>query len=94
MSSLSGPELVRNVARRIAECRVQLGWTQQELAERMGVSIQYEQRVESGQANLTLSSLARWSAMLRVHPRALLDAPTSPPPPRGRPPGRPSRRSR
>jgi transcriptional regulator with XRE-family HTH domain len=86
--------VVRNVARRIAECRVALGWTQLELAERMGVSIQYEQRVESGRANLTLNSLARWSAMLRVHPRELFNAPTTPPPGRGRPPGRPARRPR
>ena len=85
---------MRNVARRIAECRVALGLTQQELAERLGVSIQYEQRVESGQANLTLTSLARWCAMLRVHPRVLFDAPTTPPPPRGRPPGRSARRGR
>ncbi|MBM4378011.1 MAG: Uma2 family endonuclease [Deltaproteobacteria bacterium] len=28
------------------------------------------------------------------HPRELFDAPTTPPPPRGRPPGRPARRSR
>lgn len=84
MASLE--QLQRDVGRRVAECRQNAGLTQLELAEALDISLQYVQRIEAGQVNMTLASLKRWAEELGVTPAALLDRPTSSRPGRGRPP--------
>ena len=51
--------LARNVGRRVMELRVRRGLTQQALADRLGSSLRYVQRVEAGDYNFTLESLVR-----------------------------------
>ena len=65
-------KLVRSVARRIAAVRAARQWTQEELAERADVSVRYVQMVESGTENLSLVTLSKLAAALRVHPAELL----------------------
>jgi len=81
-------ELRRTVGRRIAELRAGRGLTQQKLAERLGVSTRYVQRVESGSKNLTLTSLAEIANVLRVAVVDLFASPVSTTVRPGRPPKR------
>jgi transcriptional regulator with XRE-family HTH domain len=71
MLRATSDELLSQVGRRIAELRRRAGLTQAELAEAMSVSIKYEQRIENGDENLTLRSLARIAIVLDVRPAAL-----------------------
>jgi len=80
--------VLRRVGHRIAELRALRGWTQEEFAERIGVSPQYVQAVEGGRENLTLRTLAALAEALRIHPAGLLFAPTTPRAKPGRPSGK------
>ena len=68
-------KLIEEVGTRISEIRVGKGWTQAELAGRLGVSLTYLRRCESGTANLSLRTLARIADALEVDPIALLERP-------------------
>lgn len=61
--------------RRLREVR---GWTQEEAGERCGMVMQQYQRIEAGQMNLTLISLARLAGGFGVDPETLLAAPGQP----------------
>lgn len=77
------------VGRRIAELRVGRGWTQDALAKRLQVSVNYVQRVERG-SNLTIRSLVQIASTLVVQVIDLFAAPMS----AERRPGRPPRQKR
>jgi transcriptional regulator with XRE-family HTH domain len=62
----------RLVGRRVAHHRQRRGWTQEVLAERVGVSTKYLQRIEAGRENLSLRSLATIAAALGCRPFDLL----------------------
>ncbi len=68
-------ELIERVGRRIGEVRAACGLTQEQLAAALGIATKNLQRLESGQQNLTLTSLARVAHQLGVDPRDLLAAP-------------------
>jgi transcriptional regulator with XRE-family HTH domain len=61
--------------------------TQQQVADRLDLTMRYVQRVEAGEENLTLESLAHLANALRVPLEALFVVPQ----PRKRRPGRPSK---
>jgi|SRR5579859_7925143 len=63
-------DVKRNIGRRIAELRIKLGLTQAELADRVGVSSKYLQRIEWGQENLTVASIVGLANVLDVAPIA------------------------
>jgi transcriptional regulator with XRE-family HTH domain len=65
LSTESSAALRRRVGRRIAERRAALGWTQEQLAEKIGISTRYLQAIESGAENLTLDSLGKFARALR-----------------------------
>lgn len=65
--------------------RLKHGWTQEHLAELGGVDLSYAQRVERGEVNVTLSSLANFADALGVQPGLLLRAGKPPVIKRGRP---------
>lgn len=67
--------MIEDVARRIGEIRVGRGWTQADLADRLGVSLTYLRRCESGLANLSLRTVAKIADALEVDPIALLERP-------------------
>lgn len=71
--------LLRDVGRRIAEARRRRGLTQEQLAELLRVSERYLRRIEAGEENLTLMSLARIADKLGTPVAALLDAAPEPP---------------
>ena len=81
-------QLIEDVGRRVGELRVQAGFTQAELADLAEVSPKYLQRIEAGQENLTLRSLARMANILLVPVTDLFLAPERAAPGRGRPPGK------
>jgi transcriptional regulator with XRE-family HTH domain len=66
------------VGRQIAALRAARGWTQEHVAERVGVSARYYQRVEAGDQNLTIDSLTKIASVLGVSVGQLF----TPPPPR------------
>jgi transcriptional regulator with XRE-family HTH domain len=83
----SDPDAVqRSVGRRIAELRVERGWTQETFAQEADVSVGYVRRLEAGDENLTLSSMVRLANLLEVAPIELLKPPRSLAARRGRPP--------
>jgi transcriptional regulator with XRE-family HTH domain len=65
------------VGRRIAELRRLRGWTQAEMAERMGHSDGHQSSVERGIYNMTLDTLTMFAQVLRVKPAELLRPPKS-----------------
>lgn len=66
-----------DVGRRIAELRRGRGWTQGELAHRMGHSESYQAAVEGGRYNLRLDTLTMFAQVLGIHPAELLAPPSS-----------------
>ncbi len=79
--------LISDLGRRVAEIRQKRGWTQQELADELDVTLRYVQAVEGGKQNLSLRSVAAFSVALGVPPIDLLQAPHTV----RRRPGRPRR---
>jgi transcriptional regulator with XRE-family HTH domain len=69
----------------VQRLRLKRGWTQEYFAEVTGVDLSYAQRVERGEINLTLGSLAIFADALGVLPGALLRAGKPPVIKRGRP---------
>ena len=57
--------LLKDLGRRVAELRTDRSLTQERLAELAGISARYIQRVESGEENLTVRSLALLANVLR-----------------------------
>jgi len=58
----------------VQRLRLKRGWTQEYFAEVTGLDLSYAQRVERGEINLTLGSLAVFADALGVLPGALLRA--------------------
>ena len=85
MRPIDPNRLLEQVGRRIAELRRSREWTQQELADQLGVTLRYVQSVEGGGQNLGLRSLAGWANVLGVAVSALFEAPASRRPRPGRP---------
>jgi transcriptional regulator with XRE-family HTH domain len=79
--------VLQDVARRVAELRHDVGWTQQQLADAMGLdSDSWVKQLESGRENLTLRSLHQVAEVLGVDVRELFECPERRGPRR---PGRP-----
>lgn len=80
------PERVLSAfGRRTGELRRERGLTQEQLAERLEVSLQYVQRIEGGRANLSIRSLVKLANALQVNVAELLAKPRSSKRTRGRP---------
>ena len=58
---------------RIKALRKQQGWSQEQLAERVGISTQYVSNIERGKENPTLDLLLRLAEVLRVAPVDIFD---------------------
>lgn len=86
MPRLDQSTVLDQLGRRIAELRRDRQWTQEQMAERLGVLTTYLQRIERGRENLTVGSLVALANALDV---SLLDIFTAPA--TSRKIGRPSR---
>jgi len=60
------------VARNLRRLRQANGWTQEELADRVGLSIRYVGQVERGQASMSVSVLGRFADALMVDATVLV----------------------
>ena len=78
-------ELMLQLGGNVQRLRLKRGWTQEHLAELAGLDLSYAQRVERGEINLTLSSLANFADAFGVQPGVLLRAGKPPLIRRGRP---------
>lgn len=67
-------KLCRDLGQRVLGLRKERGWTQQVLADAMGVDVREVRRVEAGD-NVTLVMLMRLTLALNVDIRALFDQP-------------------
>ncbi len=77
---------------RVRELRLALGLTQEDLAERCGLFRTYMSRIETGQANPTLTMIDALATSLRVPVAALFETGAVAPAQQARRPGaRPSR---
>lgn len=74
-------ELVAEIARRLVKLRIERGWTQGELAERVGVSKSSVERLESGDGNPKLTTFVAVCGALGLTERfnVLLPEPTPTP---------------
>ncbi len=63
----------RLLGKRISQVRRDRGWTQENLAERLGVSVRYLQAVEAGEENLTVDSLTQLALRLDLSIGDLVD---------------------
>lgn len=77
---------MREVGRRIAEIRGGRQLTQEQLAERMGLSLKGYQFIERGIQNLTIKTLVRVANALEVRTVDLFAKPATNEIRRGRPP--------
>jgi len=84
-ASLRARELMLQLGGNVQRLRLKRGWTQEYLAELAGLDLSYTQRVERGEINLTLSSLANFADALGVQPGLLVRAGKPPVIKRGRP---------
>lgn len=76
----------------VQRLRRRRGWTQEHLAEVTDLDLSYTQRVERGQVNATLGTLATFADALGVLPSALLRPGKPPTIARGRPAAKPKQR--
>jgi transcriptional regulator with XRE-family HTH domain len=84
-ASLRARALMLQLGGNVQRLRLKHGWTQEYLAELAGLDLSYAQRVERGEINLTLSSVANFADALGVQPGVLLRAGKPPIIKRGRP---------
>ncbi len=82
-------DTVKNVGRRVAELRAKARLTQEQQAERLGFTLKYLQRIESGGENLTIRSLVKVASVFGVPVTELFRNPRT----QQAGPGRPKRRS-
>lgn len=66
------PDLRLLFGERLRDARVKQGMTQIELAELADLTSQYVSKIESGQINLTLSTVQRLAEALCIDPASLL----------------------
>ena len=85
MRPLDPHRVTRWVGGRVATRRRAFGLTQEELAERLDVSLKYLQRIEAGHENLTIHSMVTLANALDVAPSYLLRPRSSTRPKPGRP---------
>lgn len=86
MPKIAAGPFLSDVGQRVAEFREIRGMTQEELAEALDWWPRQVQRVEAGEANLSLLRILELSNALCIHPSELLRPPTAR---RARKPGRP-----
>lgn len=82
MSSHPAPDPRKDLGDRIKELRAQYAITQEELADRCALFRTYLSRIESGQANPTLTVLHALAQGLGVSVQELLSPPQAPVSPR------------
>lgn len=66
--------MLEDVGRRIAEVRVERGWTQEEAAHRFGISARMMRKLEAG-ANTSIRRLIEIAGKLGVDVSALFETP-------------------
>jgi transcriptional regulator with XRE-family HTH domain len=76
---------IENIGRRVAEIRLELGLTQDALAEKAGVTGGYIRQIEGGSKNMRVNTLCKIADILECQIRDLFDAPTTKKPTSGRP---------
>ncbi len=82
--SLDPDQVMSDVGGRIREIRVARGFTQDQVADRLGMMIRTYQYAESGR-NLTIRTLVRVANALSASPADFFTAPAPHQPRRGRP---------
>ena len=60
------------VARNLLRLRQAKGWTQEELADRVGLSVRYVGQVERGQASMSVTVLGQFADALATDPTELV----------------------
>jgi len=65
-------DLKNLVAINLRRLRHTKGWTQEELADRVGLSARYVGQCERGQASMSITVLGRFAEALMVEPTELL----------------------
>lgn len=68
---------MRDVGYRIRELRIQKGWTQEQVAEKLGVALRNYQEMERGRQNLTLRTLTRMAHVLEREVSEFFEEPSS-----------------
>lgn len=71
MRRLDPQKVMKNVGRCVAAIRISRGLTQQGLADELGITVNYVQRVEIGNSNMTIHTLVRWANWLDIEPALL-----------------------
>lgn len=61
------------LGRRVRSKRLELGWSQMELAERIGLHFTFVSSVERGERNASLQSLLRLADGLQINAGSLID---------------------
>lgn len=67
------PELLRRFGARVRACRLERGWSQEELANASGLDRSYVGGVERGERNVSLINIARIARALGVTVQYLVD---------------------
>jgi len=76
---------MKHLGGNVQRLRQKRGWTQEHLAEVTDLDLSYTQRVERGEVNATLGTVATFADALGVSPSALLRPGKPPVISRGRP---------
>lgn len=72
-------ELPENLGRRIADHRAKLGWTQQELADRLGISRVAVSHLEAGMTDPGERTVALLAGVFKLEPHELVAGTSYPP---------------
>ena len=66
-------QCLKLVGANLRKTRIDLGFTQEKLAEMIGTDYKYYQRIESGTANITMKTLYKLCESLKIDPMRLFD---------------------
>lgn len=73
MISIKNKALVKALGERIRECRIKIGFSQEELANEADIPLSQIGRIERGETNPTISSLFVIAQALNIDLKTLLD---------------------
>lgn len=77
--------LLRRIGRRVGELRRTRDLTQEQVAERLDVSVTYVASVEGGKRNVSVRTMGAFADVLGVRVEQFFETPTEPAPRPGRP---------
>ncbi len=71
MGSISKSDIDKNFGKVLREFRVRNGYTQEQLSEKLGISLKYISRIENGNNGIKTQTLVKYMNLLGITPNTI-----------------------